>query len=580
MQKKYTLVLLFCLSALAFKVKAQTDNIELSDKQNILLNRLDIKFRGDSALQWTTMKPYSRKRVTEAVENIYTSGQINDPGLSAVDKYNIESLLMNNRDWTQNYQNQFEAKHPIFNTFFTNPAHLYEQNSGDYSIVVDPLLNFQFGHSSDGTNTYVNSRGIRVRGQVDNRVGYYLFLTDNQERDPLYVRQYQRSRDALPGIGYYKYYKTDSYDYFDVRGGVTFHGGKYLDFQIGYDKFFIGDGYRSLFLSDFSAPAYFLKFQIHAGHVQYTAVGAQTIAPFWYTNMSDSLHPRNSDSTRPRNFMMFHYLNWQATNWLKIGFFESTMFNSKINGGLQVTYLNPAILNKAMSQETGNSAKSSIGLDFKANFAKHFVAYGQWLVNEFHADKIFKFGDGDWVNKFGFQLGGKYIDAFTVKNLDLQLEGNLVRPFTYTDKWSQNNFTNYNQPLADPLGANFKELDAIATYQPLPKLYINVKAILFNKGLDTTAEFAHAVTSPNHGGDIFRNYNDNRLAQDGYTYANGILNKVGLASVTASWELIQNLFIDANFTYRRSSIATMPTTSAKMFMIGLRWNMARREFMF
>ena len=571
MQKKSTLILLLCLSALAFKVKAQTDNIELSDKQNILLNRLDIKFRGDSALQWTTMKPYSRKRMTEAVENIYTDN-INDPALSRVDKYNIESLLMNNRDWTQNYQNQFDAKHPIFNTFFTNPAHLYEQNSGDYSIIVDPLLNFQFGHSSDGTNTYVNSRGIRVRGQVDNRVGYYLFLTDNQERDPLYVRQYKTARNALPGEGYVKNYGTNGYDYFDVRGGVTFHGGKYLDFQIGYDKFFIGDGYRSLCLSDNSAPFYFLKFQVHAGHVQYTAVGAQTIAPFpsFYT----------SDSTRPRNYMMFHYLNWQATNWLKVGFYENTMFNSKINGGLQVSYLNPAIFNRSLASATGNSAKSSIGLDFKANFAKHFEAYGQWLVNEFHADKIFKFGDGDWVNKFGFQLGGKYIDAFTVKNLDLQVEGNLVRPFTYTDKWAQDNFTHYNQPLADPLGANFKELDAIATYQPLPKLYINAKVIYFNKGLDTTAEFAHAVSAPNHGGDIFRNYNDNRLAEDGYTYANGILNKVGLASVTASWELIQNLFIDANFTYRRSAIATMPTTSAKMFMIGLRWTMTRRAFLF
>ncbi|HEY0297735.1 MAG TPA: hypothetical protein VGB84_00805, partial [Arachidicoccus sp.] len=380
-----------------------------------------------------------------------------------------------------------------------------------------------------------------------------------------------QARNAVPGEGYYKSYKTNGYDYFDVRGGITWHAGKYMDFQLGYDKFFIGDGFRSLFLSDNSAPFYFLKFSVHAGRIQYTAVGAQTIAPFYnYT----------SDSTRPRNYMMFHYLNWQATNWLKIGLYENTMYNSKINGGLQVSYLNPSIFNRSQSQAAGNSAKSSIGLDAKANFAKHFVVYGQWLINEFHTDKVLKFGDGYWVNKFGFQLGGKYIDAFTVKNLDLQLEGNVVRTFTYTDKWTQDNFTHYNQALADPIGANFKELDAIATYQPIPKLYLTAKLIIYKKGLDTTAAFATAVASPNHGGDLFRNYNDMRSYESGYTIGNGIADKVALGSLTASYEVIQNLFVDANFTYRKNSIETMPTTSAKMFMIGLRWNMARREFNF
>ena len=34
---------------------------------------------------------------------------------------------------------------------------------------------------------------------------------------------------------------------------------KYLDFQFGYDKNFIGNGYRSLFLSDFGNSYLFLK---------------------------------------------------------------------------------------------------------------------------------------------------------------------------------------------------------------------------------------------------------------------------------------------------------------------------------
>ncbi|MGF7232875.1 hypothetical protein [Arachidicoccus sp.] len=574
MQHKNTAILAIFLALFALKVKAQSDNIELSDKQNILINRLDIKFRGDSVMQFTTVKPYSRERITERIErldSLYRMGNLGNT-LSKVDNYNIRSLLMNNSDWTTHYIDSFRVKRPIFNTFFKTPAHIYEVNNpGNYSLVVDPVFNFEEGHSSDGTNLYVNTRGVRIRGQVDNRLGYYFFFTENQERDPLYVRQYTGAHYSLPGRGYYKNYGTNAFDYFDIHGGVTFHAGKYMDFQVGYDRFFIGDGYRSLFLSDNSAPFYFVKFGLQAGRVKYMAVGAQTTAPF----------TPNGDSTRPRNYMMFHYVSWQATNWLKIGFYENTMYNSQINGGLQVSYLNPATFNRAMSQATGNSAKSSIGLDFKTNFAKHFQAYGQWLINEFHIDKMFEFGKGNWVNKEGFQLGGKYVDAFTVKNLDLQLEGNIVRPFTYMDKWTQNNFTHYNQPLADPLGANFKELIAIANYQPLPKLTISAKAIFYKKGLDTTAAFATAIDQPNNGGDLFRNYNDMRMSQDGYFPGGGNYRVDALlGSLTASYEIIQNLFIDGNVTYRRYDIQKQPKDHVKMFSIGLRWNMPRREFNF
>ncbi len=68
------------------------------------------------------------------------------------------------------------------------------------------------------------------------------------------------------------------------------------------------------------------------------------------------------------------------------------------------------------------------------------------------------------------RVGAKYIDAFGIKNLDLQLEHNRVRPFTYSHFDSVANYTHYNQPMAHPLMANFKEVVAIARYQPLAEM--------------------------------------------------------------------------------------------------------------
>ena len=85
-------------------------------------------------------------------------------------------------------------------------------------------------------------------------------LSHNQERDPLYVQQFITDRKAVPGGGFYKDFKdVGGVDYFDARGYITTHVAKIIDIAFGYDKNFIGNGHRSLFLSDFSSNVLFLK---------------------------------------------------------------------------------------------------------------------------------------------------------------------------------------------------------------------------------------------------------------------------------------------------------------------------------
>lgn len=564
----------FCFLTVAQILFAQTDNIELYDKQTQLIDRIDIKLRGDSVLQYTTVKPFERKRITERIEMIDSldkSGLL-DNVLTKVDRYNIHSLLMNNSEWMQRKKDKYAGK-GILSTFFKNPSHLYMVDKGNqYSLVIDPIMNVSIGRATN-TNTFLNQRGIRIRGQIDNRFGFYLQLNDNQEKDPIYVRDYTWAHVALPNKGYFKRFGKDgeSFDYFDIRGGMTFHVGKNVDFQIGQDRFFIGNGYRTTFLSDNSAPYPFLKMNAQAGKFKYTAAIAQTIAPF-------PVSYRGKDSTLPRNYMVFHYLSWQATDWLNLGFYENTMMNSAINGGFQVGYFNPVLFNRAYSSHMGNSAKSSVGLDFKANFAKHFQVYGQWLINEFHASKILK-TNGPWVNKFGWQIGSKYVDAFTIKNLDLQAEGNFIRPFTFMDKWAQNNYLHYNQPLAHPLGANFKEFIGIVRYQPIPRLQISGTIISYLKGLDS-ASYKTAYYSHNNGGDLFRNYNDYRVAEDGYQIGHGLKNTTLITNATISYELVQNLFFDVKATIRKYNIEGYPEDTTKWLSVGLRWNTYNRDRQF
>ena len=173
--------------------------------------------------------------------------------------------------------------------------------------------------------------------------------------------------------------------------------------------------------------------------------------------------------------------------------------------------------------------------------------------------------NGYWANKYGYQLGVKYIDAFKIKNLDLQLESNRVRPFTFSHNDSIANYTHYNQPLAHPLGSNFQEFIGLLKYQPAPKWYFDARAIYYYKGLDSLDE--------NFGGNPFELYTT-RTKNFGYFIGSGNKVKVFNASMTLAYELKQNLFIEGNLLFRKYT----GMDNASLFNIGIRWNAARRAY--
>ncbi|WP_447642246.1 MULTISPECIES: hypothetical protein [Chitinophagaceae] len=560
------------LSCIHIVVQAQTDYIPIGSPQETFLNRLDIKFRNDPQLRFSSLKPYDRKRVTEqllVIDSLDRLGELSDV-LTDIDRKDLHYYLEVNKQWVPGHK--LDAQN---DNLFANaplPTHVYESYSDKGSFVLDPMVTAQFGKNKS-VKTYQGSVGLQLHGDIANTIGYYGSYTYNMERDPLYVQDYIENRKAVPGIAAYSTGENGKIHYNDFRLGVTAHAGKHLDFQLAYDQFYIGEGFRSLYLSNFGSPYLFLKAHAQIGRVSYTTAVARTYAP--YEIIDNGLQ----DQGRPSNYMVFHYVSWQTTKWLKLGFYENNMFNNEKNGGIQLGMLNPFVFNRAMSQNVGNSGKSSIGLDFKANIVSRVELYGTLLINEFVAKEFFNYGGGDWRNKHGLQLGAKYVDAFSVKNLDLQGEYNWVRPYTYTDKWAVNNFVHYNQPLADPLGANFHELIGILNYRPIPKLYITGKLIGYKKGLDTTSEFAvsHAVT---HGGDLFRPYTDPRAQDENIKVGDGIPLNTLYGSLNVAYQLFPNFFVDGNFSIRNADIGGIPKNHTKFFSFGIRWSMARRSFDF
>ncbi len=549
--KKIIILIAFILP---FTGKSQTTHLLPGMKDEWLLNRMSVKYNPDY-LKFSSLKPYNRRDAVKDIQQIDSVAA----GVSAVDRYNIESFLMSNTEWSM-ARESFNSNKPFLKHFYKNKANASELKQEGFHLIFNPIIQYQqYKENNNDENVFLNSRGLYARGLIENKIGFSFYFTENQERPPMYVSDWVNKYEAVPAIGYYKFFNnsTTAFDYFDIRATASWKVAKPIDMQIGYDKNFIGNGYRSLFLSDFSANYMHLKINSRFGRFHYQNIFAELYSPY-----DKSL----GDRIFPRKYYRAHYLNFAATNWLNLGLFEGTMLGN--NGGIPLRLFNPVIFLQIPGTKNAVQDRNYIGFDLKANLLNRFQLYGQLMIDKLKPDGL---KNKTWDNRFGYQAGIKYIDLLGLNNVDLQVEINRVRPYTYAANDEITSYVHYNQPLAHPLGANFKEMIAILRAQPIKKLYLQGKIVSYNQGL--------SVGAYNFGNDVFGGF-DNRLSDNNINIGEGNTATCLIGSFLASYELKQNLFIDANFTKRNYKTLNAPENNTTFLSIGLRWNMARREFDF
>ncbi|HLY72150.1 MAG TPA: hypothetical protein VKR53_20595, partial [Puia sp.] len=534
---------------------AQSSFLPQESKSDHFLDRMEILLQTNPDLNVTTVKPMSRKLAVE-IADLSDSLHHQYPydyfyRLSKIDQYNLRDLLMNNIEWFHGNKNDFLSANNLWSTFYLHKANFFEVNEKDFFMVADPVIQqIQSVETGNNQRVFLNSKGLTLRGTIADKLGFSAYLTDNQERGPQFFQDRVTASGfpAVPGFGYYKSFKKTAFDYFENRASIYFKVWKYFDFQFGYDKNFIGNGYRSLFLSDYSAPYLFLKVDTKIWKLDYENIFMELI----------SQH-QLGDYQYPKKYAVVHHLSLNATKWLNVGLYENVTFSRE--NYFDFAYLNPVIFLVSAQQQNGSPDKTTAGFDFKANIGHTTQLYGQILINEFILDQILHYGRGYWANKQGIQLGFKYIDAFEVKNLDFQFEANVVRPYTYQHDDSLSNFSNYNQPMAHPLGANFSEFLTIVKYQPTTKLNLEAKIIYYKQGLDSAGV--------NFGSNVLENYST-RPRDYGFKIGSGVpVNCVNL-SMAASYELRENLFIDASVMYRNYAVsnpaaAGIPSSNSAIF---------------
>ncbi|WP_299098698.1 gliding motility protein RemB [uncultured Winogradskyella sp.] len=448
--------------------------------------------------------------------------------------------------------------------------HLVEVQGKDYWFTVDPILDLQVGKDtgSDIGSTWNNTRGVFIQAGIGKRFNFTTSVYESQGRFADYFNAYAESLKAfgpdpaiIPGRGIAKRFKGNAYDYPVAEAYLSYTPADFLNVQFGHGKNFIGDGYRSLLQSDVASPYPFLKLNTTFWKIKYTSTW------MWLKDVRPEVVVDKAFLTK---YMANHYLSWNVNKRLNIGLFESVIWEDSNGRGFDVNYLNPIIFFRAIEFQTGQGAGNAIlGLSSKYKWNNKVNLYGQFILDEFSLSDVTG-GNKSWKNKFGFQLGAKYYNAFKVDNLLLQAEYNQVRPYTYSHNTQTLNYAHFNQPMAHLWGANFREFVLIGRYN-YKRWFGDAKMIIGQRGLDYNTD----EDSFSYGGDIYRNYND-RNADTGIIIGQGNKTNSFMAELQAGYVVnpTTNLKLFTNIMYRDYNPDTVNATTVRngsvWFNIGVR----------
>lgn len=423
--------------------------------------------------------------------------------------------------------------------------HMVMVKGKDYWFTLDPGVDLQVGRDTDAEiDTYNNTRLVYAQGGIGKNLNFFAVVYESQGRFAGYFNRFAESIKPdggnpaiIPGRGIAKEFKTDSYDYPVATGHISYSPSKTFNFQLGHGKNFIGDGYRSLLMSDNASPYPFFKVNTTFWKIKYTNT---------WMSLRDVRPEVTADGSFRTKYIANHYLSYNVTKRLNIGLFESVIWQNDNDRGFDFNYLNPVIFYRAIEFSTGSRGGNAlVGASAKFKFTDEVNMYGQLIIDEFSTSDI-SGGNGSYKNKIGYQVGAKYYDAFKVDGLYLQAEYNRVRPYTYSHNTVVLNYGHSNQSLAHTLGANFWEFIGIARYQK-GRWFGDAKFIVAKRGF----EFNTPDDMNFYGGSIYGT-EDNRIMDNGNELAQGNTTDFFHAEIQAGYLInpATNLKVYASLIYR------------------------------
>ncbi|MBE9584324.1 gliding motility protein RemB [Mucilaginibacter sp. JRF] len=504
-------------------------------------------FCGNVANAQSVQLPYQYQFYQKFNADVYsTSNNIH----TALKPLLIDSSLTARYDSLMNYGNDTTHKGWVYRKLFRE--HLFDVRKEDYTFYADYLPDLTIGREFKGRNTtWLNTRGFQIGGTIGTKFSFYTSGFENQARFADYYDAYVNRTGMISGQSYdRKFGREKTKDWSYVTAVISYTPIKQLNFTLGQDKNFIGDGYRSLLLSDFATNYPFFRTTVTLGPIQYMAMWAY---------MQDRQEPRfDTFGDNRRKWAAFHYIDWTISNRASLGFFNAYIApeanKQGVHRSFDVNFINPVFFASSLgpSSQPGNSIA---GFNGKYKFLNKHAIYGQFMFDRVQGN------EGKAITTTGWQAGVRGADLFGVTNLNYLAEYNTAQPYAYSGAERLSGYTAFSEPLAHPFGANFRETLGILNYS-VGRFDLQGKVIYAKYGLDATA-------TDNNGKNILLAFNGDNIP--GTSTGQGLSTTLKYAEGTVGFILNPryNLKLEVGGIYRQLS-NTVGTSNTTLLTIGLR----------
>lgn len=473
-------------------------------------------------------QPYSFQHYQNYAKEIYNDTIAHTSVKPFVGKHLNAEYAISDRDTTKNW---------LYRKIFQE--HLIEVNKEDHTFFADFMPDFIIGKQT-GTNSktlWTNTRGVQAGLTVKDKFSFYFSFYENQARFPTHIDSAAMAIGGLPGQGFSKNVERSEFDWMNTTVNLTYQFAEAFNVSLAYDKVHIGEGYRSVLLSESPYNFTHAKFSGNVGRFQYHSIWATMLDrknPSGGGVIDESIY-RQGDGVK---FAAFQYVDYLLTSNATLGVFHSLIWPEenepgakKVNGGL--------------------------GLNGKYQPWSNILLYGQ-----VYADDLSKFSFNKKADRrVAYQLGGRAMDIFGAKNLNVTLEYNQAAPYTYQHENDRINYSSNGEPLAHPAGANFREILGILTYT-WNRWNVYGQSMFSRYGVDPDA-------TSNYGQDLFKQTIDNNTFQIGQGQTTNLFyNELRLAYVLNPK---YNLRFELGLINRRqNNLETLEKVNANIFTIGLR----------
>ncbi|MCX7728761.1 MAG: capsule assembly Wzi family protein [Bacteroidia bacterium] len=389
----------------------------------------------------------------------------------------------------------------------------------------------------DGAFTSENGLGTQVYFNINNDFTAYGNIVGYRSSFPFFLDTAIYQTQLIRNIGFPANNKNHVYSYLYWNAYVSY-SKSFFNFQAGRGKMFIGNGYRSLLLSDIASPYPYLKLQANFWKIQYNV---------YYLLLNHYIPGSNVDNVQ-KKYATMHSLSLNVNKKFNVLLFENVVWqgsDTSRSRGFDPTYLSPAVFLRPQEYQQGSSDNVMMGINLSYIVTKKLQLYGQLGLDEFYLKEI-RAGRGWWANKQAWQLGVYFLNFAGIQNLNLRVEYNEAKPYTYSHGAPAQNYAHQGMPLAHPFGANFRELVVTCSYS-IKKWNFRLHNVYAEIGKDSLN------AKSNVGQNIFLSYTTRAKEYNNYTLQ-GVRTYFNHLQADISYLLVpvMNMRLQASVIYRKN----------------------------